>query len=85
MGKIDVSIPSLNANVGDTCVITGSTGVPSTGMKGRGSVPTNSHSMVGVKIPVEVHVMLTESPSMMVMVADPMIVVIGGATYKERL
>ena len=52
---------------GDTCVITGSTEVSSIGVSDRGngrqSVPHNSHSMVGVRIPVEVHVILTESPS----------------------
>ena len=81
MGKVDVRLPTLNVN-GDTSVITGSTGVPSTGINGRGSVSTNSHSMVGVKIPVEVHVILTEPPSTTVIGAEPMIVVDGIAKQK---
>ena len=74
-------LPSVYVS-GDTCVITGSTGVPSIGVNGRGSVPTNSHSMVGVRIPVEVHVILTEPPSTTVIGAEPMMVVDGIATQK---
>ena len=81
MGKVDVRLPTLNAN-GDTCVITGSTGVPSIGVNGSESVPTNSHSMVGVRIPVEVHVISTEPPSTTVIGAEPMMVVDGLATQK---
>ena len=74
-------LPSVYVS-GDTCVITGSTGVPSIGVNGRGSVPTNSHSMVGVRIPVEVHVISTEPPSTTVIGAEPMMVVDGIATQK---
>ena len=84
MERTDVMLPSVYVS-GDTCVITGSTGVPSIGVNGRGSVPTNSHSMVGVKIPVEVHTRLTESPSIMVMLAEPMMVAVGVAAWKEEV
>ena len=82
MGRTDVRLPSVYVSEGDTCVITGSAGIPSTGMNGRGSVPTNSHMMVGVRIPVEVHVISTEPPSTTVIGAEPMMVVDGVATQK---
>ena len=66
-------------------MITESTGVPSFGVNGRGSVPTNSHSMVGVRIPVEVHVILTEPPSITVIGAVSMMVADGVAAWKKRL
>ena len=85
MGRTDVRLPTSCVSEGDTCVITGSTGVPSIGVNGRGSVPTNSHSMVGVRIPVEVHVILRELPSMTVIGVVSVMVVDGVAAWKKRL
>ena len=82
MGSTDVRLPSLNMS-GDICVIIGSTGAASTGVNGR-EPKTNSHSMVGVRIPVEVHTILTDPPSITSIVVFR-ILVIGVAIRKEEI
>ena len=78
MGSTDVRIPSLT-----TGVTVGLTGAESTGVNGRES-ETNSHSMVGVRMPVEVHTISADPPSITSIVAFR-ILVVGGAVRKEKL
>ena len=82
MGSTDVRLPSLNMS-GDTCAIIGSTRAASTGVNGR-EPETNSHSMVGVGIPVEVHVILTDPPSMTSIIVFR-ILTVGVAAIKEEV
>ena len=82
MGSTDVRLPTSNMS-GDTCVITGSTGAASTGVNGTGE-ESSSHSMVGVRIPVEVHMMSADPPSITSIVAFG-ILVVGGAIKKENM
>ena len=81
MESTDVRLPSSNMS-GDTCVIIGSTRAASTGVNGS-ELETNSHSMVGVRMPVEVHTILTDPPSITSIVAFR-ILVVGIAARKEE-
>ena len=80
MESTDVRLPSLNMS-GDGCVITGSTGAISVGVNAR-EPESSSHSMVGVGIPVEVHTILTDPPSITSIVAFRISVV--GVAVRER-
>ena len=82
MGSTDVRLPSSNMS-GDICVITGSTGAASTGVNAR-EPETNSHWMVGVRIPVDVHTILTDPPSI-TSIAVFGILVVGVAVRKEEV